>query len=173
MTVPSNFLLFQTEHWEVIHRPECGLPGYLLMCAKQDTTHLWELAPKALEEMGILLARIQKLMMDALKPTHLYIGRYGHLKGPSFHFHFIPIYDWVVESFMKEERYRVLKQFQYRTDGIFVDRQFDASELQLYIWREFCENPTPPKIRGPSIEEMMSLLKSEVSIFLDHGGISH
>jgi len=156
----SEHLLFETEHWSILHRPDAVLPGYLLMCAKQNTTHLWELQSEALAEMGGLLSKIQKLMMDVLKPQYLYIGRYGHLKGPSFHFHFIPIYDWVVKGFLADERYRSLKQFHYRTDGVFADRQFDASELQLYVWREFCENPKPPKIHGPSIEEAMSLLKN-------------
>lgn len=156
----SESLLFETEHWTVEQRYDAVLPGYLLMCAKQNTTHLWELDSEALAEMGGHLASVQKLMMEVLKPTYLYIGRYGHMKGHSFHFHFIPIYDWVVESFLKDEHYRSLKQFQYRTDGIFAERQFDASELQLYVWREFCESSTPPQIKGPSVSEAMKLLKS-------------
>lgn len=155
-------ILFETEYWSVLHRPDAALPGYLLMSAKQNTTHLWELDSAALEEMGGLLSKVQKLMMDVLKPQYLYIGRYGHLKGPSFHFHFIPIYDWVVKSFLEDERYHALKQFQCRTDGVFADRQFDASELQLYVWREFCESPTPPKIHGPSIEAAMEKLKKQI-----------
>ena len=161
MSSPSpETLLFETKHWMVEQRPDAVLPGYLLMCAKQNTTHLWELDSAALAEMGSHLARVQKLMMEVLKPTYLYIGRYGHMKGPSFHFHFIPIYDWVVEGFLKDERYRSLKQFQYRSDGAFTERQFDASELQLYVWREFCESPTPPQIQGPSVLEAIELLKS-------------
>lgn len=159
----SESLLFETEHWIVEQRPDAALPGYLLMSAKQNTTHLWELDPMALAEMGGHLARVQKLMMEVLKPTYLYIGRYGHMKGPSFHFHFIPIYDWVVEGFLKDERYRDLKQFQYRSDGAFAERQFDASELQLYVWREFCESPTPPQIKGPSVLEAMEKLKNGCS----------
>ncbi|MBX9578505.1 MAG: hypothetical protein K2W97_08550 [Chthoniobacterales bacterium] len=161
MSSPSpETLLFETKHWIVEQRSDAALPGYLLMCAKQNTTHLWELDSEALAEMGGHLARVQKLMMEVLKPIYLYIGRYGHMKGPSFHFHFIPIYDWVVESFLKDERYRSLKQFQSRADGVFADRQFDASELQLYVWREFCESPTSPKIKGPSVLEAIELLKS-------------
>ncbi len=154
-------ILFETEHWIIEQRPDTALPGYLLMSAKKKTTHLWELDVAALAEMGGHLAHVQKLMMEVLKPTYLYIGRYGHLKGPSFHFHFIPIYDWVVESFLKDECYRSLKQFQYRTDGVFAGRQFDASELQLYVWREFCESPTPPQIKGPSVSEAMEKLRKQ------------
>ncbi len=116
-------LLFETEHWIIKQRPDAALPGYLLMSAKQNTTHLWELDAAALAEMGGHLARVQKLMMEVLKPTYLYIGRYGHMKGPSFHFHFIPI----------------------------------------YVWREFCESPTPPQIKGLSVLEAMELLKNACS----------
>lgn len=158
--VCKNDILFETEHWIVHQRPDSLLPGYLLMFAKQKTTHLWELPSKALEEMGSHLAGVQKLVMEVLKPQFLYIGRYGHMKGPSFHFHFIPIYDWVVQGFLKDDRYRSLKQFQYRNDGVFFDRQFDASELQLYVWREFCENLKPLKICGPSIKEAIKLLQN-------------
>ena len=154
-------LLFETVHWTVEQRPDAALPGYLVMCAKQNTTHLWELDAAALAETGSHLASVQKLMMEVLKPTYLYIGRYGHMKGPSFHFHFIPIYDWVVKSFLNDERYRSLKEFQYRTDDVFAERQFDAAEIQLYVWREFCESPTPPQIKGPSVSEAMKKLKKQ------------
>lgn len=158
-SIEAELIFFETEHWIVHQRPDSVLPGYLLMFAKQNTTCLWELDSKALGEMGEHLAKIQKLMMRILKPTYLYIGRYGHVKGPSFHFHFIPVYNWVIEQFMNDERYRALKQFQYRNDGVFAERHFDASELQLYVWREFCENLTPSPIQGPSIIEAMQLLK--------------
>lgn len=152
-------VIFETNHWTIKQRPDALLPGYLLMSAKKNTTHLSELSAEAVAEMGGHLASVQKLIMELLKPTYLYIGRYGHMKGCPFHFHFIPVYDWVVEGFLKDGRYRTLQQFQYRTDGMFAERQFDASELQLYIWREFCENPTPPSIQGPSVERAVELLK--------------
>jgi diadenosine tetraphosphate (Ap4A) HIT family hydrolase len=151
--------LFETDHWIIEQRPDAALPGYLVMSAKKNTTCLWELNAEALGEMGGHLAHVQKLMMEALKPTYLYIGRYGHMKGCSFHFHFIPIYDWVIEGFLKDERYRVLNEFQYRSDGVFAERQFDASELQLYVWREFCESSTPPQVQGLSVSEAMELLE--------------
>ncbi len=158
MSTP-NHLLLETNHWTIEQRPDATLPGYLLMCAKERSTHLWELPSAALEEMGPLLSNIQQLIMQVLAPRYLHIGRYGHMRGPSFHFHFIPIYDWVIQGFLKDKRYANLKQFQTRTDGAFSERQFDAADIQLYVWREFCENPISPKIEGPSLQEAFQLLK--------------
>ncbi|MBX9743251.1 MAG: hypothetical protein K2W99_06930 [Chthoniobacterales bacterium] len=119
--------------------------------------------PEALSELEPLLASLQKTMNDLLKPSYLYIGRYGHLKGNSFHFHLIPVYAWGVEDFMKDKRYQTLKQFCYRHDGIFSTREFDAGDIQLYIWREFCESKTPPTIVGPSVKEAIELLRMVLS----------
>jgi hypothetical protein len=67
-----------------------------------------------------------------------------------------------VKSFLVDDRYRSLKQFQCRTDGVFANRPFDASELQLYVWREFCESLTPPKVDGLSIDEVMEKLEKQI-----------
>lgn len=162
-SAPPESILIETKYWIVNQCIDSALPGYLILSSKQNTTNLSELPPEALAEMGPLLASLQKAATDLLKPSYLYIGRYGHMKGCSFHFHIIPVYDWVVESFMKDKRYQTLKQFRYRTDTHFADRQFDAADLQLYIWREFCESKTPPAIVGPSVEEVMKRLKSHFS----------
>jgi len=97
--------------------------------------------------------------MEVLEPNYLRIGRYAHMKGPSFHFHFIPVYDKVFNSFLRDKRYRFLKELHYRMDGVFAERQFDACELQLYVWREFCVSPTPPQTQGPSVSKVLALLK--------------
>lgn len=155
----SELVLLETEFWRVIHRPDTVLPGYLLMQAQQPTTHLWELDPKALEEMGRLLSQLQKLLMHVLKPEYLHIGRYGYLQGPSFHFHLIPIYEWVVKGFLADERYRLLQQFQYACSDRVTASSLNATEIQLYVWREFCENPVWPPLQGFSVMEAMDLLR--------------
>jgi hypothetical protein len=40
------------------------------------------------------------------------------------------------------------------------DDETDGAELTLYIWREFCESPTPPAIPRPSIDEVVERLKA-------------
>jgi diadenosine tetraphosphate (Ap4A) HIT family hydrolase len=114
---------------------------------------------EALAELGTVLARAQKALEAILKPEHLYIGRYGHMLGHALHFHIIPICGWVKLGFFGDPRYRVLKNFYQPSDGGDAANETDGAELTLYVWREFCENASPPPISGPSIQEVVERLK--------------
>ena len=113
--------------------------------------------PQALAQIGTLLAKAQKALDEILEPEHLYIGRYGHMAGHALHFHIIPICDWVRQSFFSDPRYRALKDFQHSVAD--AADETDGAELTLYVWREFCENPVPPKILGPPIHEVVERLR--------------
>jgi hypothetical protein len=39
----------------------------------------------------------------------------------------------------------------------------DGAELTLYVWREFCESPTPPPISAPSVHEVVERVKTLMS----------
>ena len=155
---PDSLIITETDHWIVNHRVDSALPGYLMVAAKMETTHLFDLPPAALAELGPLLATVQRALTELLSPEHLYVSRYGHMAGFSLHFHVIPIYGWVKKAFRADPRYRVLASFY--TPGM-SGSEFDGSELTLYIWREFCESTTPPPVSGPSIAEVIQLLRAE------------
>jgi hypothetical protein len=65
----------------------------------------------------------------------------------------------VRQSFFSDPRYRALKNFDRHPAGTEVTDETDGAELTLYIWREFCENPVPPRVSGPSIHEVVERLK--------------
>jgi hypothetical protein len=65
---------------------------------------------------------------------------------------------WVRQSFFSDPRYRVLKDFQHSAEADAVE-ETDGAELTLYICREFCENPVPPQVSGPSIHEVVERLR--------------
>ena len=98
-------------------------------------------------------------MTEILQPEHLYIGRYGHTSGLSFHFHVIPICKWVKQSLFNDARYRVLQNLAERS----ATREPDGAELTLYVWREFCESLNPPAISGPFIGEVIENLKRKIN----------
>jgi diadenosine tetraphosphate (Ap4A) HIT family hydrolase len=154
--VPQQFIIKETGHWLINHRVDSALPGYLMIGSRTDTTNLFDLPPLALADLGVLLAATQKALTDALHPSHIYVGRYGHQEGHSVHFHIIPIYAWVKDAFTSDSRYNVLKSFY--TAGA-ANSAYDGAELTLYVWREFCESPNPPPIPGPSVAESIHLLK--------------
>jgi diadenosine tetraphosphate (Ap4A) HIT family hydrolase len=154
--IPEHLIIKTTDHWIVNHRVDSKLPGYLMIGSRRHTTQLDDLPPAARAELGPLLAQVQRALREILHAEHVYLGRYGHQRGTSIHFHAIPIYGWVKAAFDADPRYAVLKTFYTPGAG---NSDYDGAELTLYIWREFCEKNAPPKIQGPSISEVMQLLK--------------
>jgi diadenosine tetraphosphate (Ap4A) HIT family hydrolase len=159
----SNSIIIETEHWLASHRTDSALPGYLILGARQATNELHRLPERALAELGMLLAKLQQALQATLDPEHLYIGRYGHASGHAFHFHIIPICGWVKRCFFEDPRYRALLSLQHPPVG-----DTDGAELTLYVWREFCERPDPPPISGPSVEDVVEMLRSRVASSRDH-----
>lgn len=155
MDVPASFRIFATKNWLVSHRMDSALPGYLMVSAMTATTELSELGAEALTELGPVLATAQDMLTARLQAKRVYIGRYGHAPGYSIHFHIIPIYDWVESLFWKDDRYRLLENFAEIVDG-----QTHGAELTLFVWREFCERAVPPEISGPSVAEVIDMLRA-------------
>jgi len=159
---PEHLIVHETDHWIVNHRVNSVLPGYFMVGSKMDTNDLSDLREKALSELGTHLAKVQQIIVALLAPPHFYIGRYGHMAGHAIHFHVIPVYDWVARAFDSDERYRSLGQFY--TPGVYEngsDSTFDGAEMTLFIWREFCESRNPPKICGPSVQEIVEAVRKE------------
>jgi len=160
-TLPQSFVVLETDHWRINHRVDVQLPGYLILAPKDPSAVSFAaISPDALAEMGSVLAKVAGAMEKYLQPKHLYVGRYGHSKGHNLHLHLIPIYEWVVQAFSQDPRYRELQSFH--TPGVSrpeQDSHFDGAEMTLFVWREFAESLTPPPISGPSISETIRLLK--------------
>jgi diadenosine tetraphosphate (Ap4A) HIT family hydrolase len=159
----QNSIILETEHWRASHRADSALPGYLILATRQATNELHGLPEPALAELGRLLAKLQQALQAVLDPEHLYIGRYGHSGGHTFHFHIIPICGWVKARFFADPRYRLLESLQHSPAG-----DTDGAELTLYVWREFCESPDPPPISGPSVERVIEMLRRFVATSGDH-----
>ncbi|CRM48989.1 MULTISPECIES: HIT family protein [Pseudomonas] len=157
MQIDPAYLLHQTEYWLLNHHLTTRLPGYLMLGAKAPIDSLADMPDAALAELGGLLARVQRVMETQLQPKWLYISRYGHMPGLPLHFHFIPVYDWVEDAFWQDERYRTLQGFGSQT---LAKNLTDGAELTLFVWREFGESTAPPKIKGPSVVEVIQRLSA-------------
>ena len=160
MEVPPRYRIFQTEHWLLNHRIDSALPGYLMLCSVNFVDEFSQLSDDALTSLGPLLAKAQNEMKQLLKPNRIYTGRYGHSPCYPVHFHLIPIYDWVEELFSQDTRYRLLEKFVESS----APTGTDGAELTLFVWREFCEKPVPPKIKGPSVFQTIDLLREGLSL---------
>ncbi|UVK46432.1 HIT family protein [Mesorhizobium sp. AR07] len=155
MQIPQPLQISATDFWLLSHRTDSALPGYLMLGSKLPTNDLSELPQEALAELGPLLAQTQKALQSRLRPNRLYISRYGHSPGHPIHFHLIPVYDWVERLFWSDHRYRALEQFAEASS----EPGTDGAELTLFIWREFCERADPPPIEGPSVADVIALLR--------------
>ncbi len=155
MTTASRFVIGESDGWLVSHRANSALPGYLIVASKGLANDLFDLPDGALREIGPLLALSQATLKRELGAPRVYIGRYGHIPGLAFHFHVIPIYDWVEKLFWRDGRYRILGQFA-EGEG---ETGTDGAELTLFVWREFCERRRAPPIEGPSVSKTIALLR--------------
>lgn len=153
--IPEHFRIRETEAWLVNHRINSALPGYLMVGAKTFAGELDGVSGHALAELGPLLAKSETVLKTVLRAERVYIGRYGHTPGYPMHFHVIPIYAWVEDLFWKDARYRLLQAF---ADGP-EETTTDGAEMTLFVWREFCERADSPPIQGPSVSEVIALLR--------------
>ena len=159
MDIPEEFHIYETEHWLLNHRVNSALPGYLILGAKADTDDISVLPEQALMSLGPLLAATQQTILSVLEPNRVYISRYGHDLGHSFHFHIIPIFNWVERLFWQDARYGSLAEFATPTGT----QGTDGVELTFFVCREFCERLDPPEAIGPSVEESVIMLRNEMS----------
>ncbi|MGO4352466.1 HIT family protein [Rhizobium sp. RAF36] len=157
-SIPPQYLIGQTPGWRVNHRINSALPGYVIISSIADTNSLADLPAEALASMGTVFAKVQHALSDVLGAERVYIGRYGHSPGYPIHFHAIPIYRWVEELFWKDDRYRMLERFSHGPG----ETPTDGAELTLFVWREFCERPDPPPVKGPSVTESISMLRQAI-----------
>lgn len=132
------------------------LPGYLMVGSKIGTNALYDLPIEALASLGPLLAKAQRAIETLLHPARVYIGRYGHSPGHPLHFHIMPVYDWLEALFWKDERYRVLASFGQPAE----EPRTDGAELTFFIWREFCEASNPPPVTGPTVADVVAMMRS-------------
>jgi diadenosine tetraphosphate (Ap4A) HIT family hydrolase len=156
MDIAPRFIIHETAHWVLNHHMSSKLPGYLVLGTRHPVRSLSDLPDDALAELGVMLARVQRTLQSELEPKWLYISRFGHDPRFPIHFHYIPVYHWVEDLFMQDERYRLLKNFGAPASA---QAPTDGAELTLFIWREFGESLEPPSIQGPSIEQIIERLR--------------
>lgn len=78
MHIPESMMITKTKYWIINHRINSELPGYIMMSSRYLDKELYELPNAALQEMGILISKIDKALRNILHPQHIYIGKYGH-----------------------------------------------------------------------------------------------
>ena len=151
-----KFVVYDTMHWLVNQRQDATLPGYLIVGAKDaEAVTLDRLSHEALREMGIVLGAVVQAVEICLRPSHVYVCRFGHAVGHSFHFHVIPVYPWVQTVYDHFERgpESVIK---YPTWS-------DGPSLTLFVSEEFTHGRSPCTIVGETVETAIASLRALLS----------
>ncbi|BCH53618.1 hypothetical protein RvVAR031_12280 [Agrobacterium vitis] len=107
--------------------------------------------------MGTVFAVVQRAL-KMLGAQRVYLSHFGHSPSYPIHFQAIPVYEWVEDLFWEDERYRALEQFAVGPG----ETPTDGAELTLFIWREFCERPAPPPIKGASVTKTVAILRETI-----------
>ena len=141
-------LIYETENWLLKQRADCKLPGYLILAAKNaKSSSLAALLPSALNELGQIQSHATSFLQTLLGAELVYICKWGHLLGNAPHFHIVPLYKWLKESYKADQLWR---EFEPEPDGPIYF---------AYITRAFVEYKRSPSIEGPSINEAFQTLR--------------
>ena len=143
-------LIHETSHWILKHRADSALPGYLILASKNlNAESLSKLSLDALNELGFLQAQATRYLETRFGAKLVYICRWGHQPGNSPHFHIVPFYDWIKKA--------------YLADPLWVEFEADPDGpvYFTYITRAFIEYEIAPAIEGPSIDDVIQVLRQE------------
>ncbi|MCC2645614.1 MAG: hypothetical protein K0R94_1392 [Burkholderiales bacterium] len=140
-------LIYESKYWQLKHRQDSKLPGYLILAAKETkSSSLADLSHESLTELGTLQAEISRILEQYLNAKLVYICRFGHQPGNPPHFHIVPLYDWVQDA--------------YSRDPLWKDQEPDGPVYFTYITRAFIEYLHAPTIIGPSIPHVITIIKN-------------
>ncbi len=139
--------IYESTNWLLKHRADSKLPGYLILVSKSAEADSFGSVPQeALQELGPIQAKAVDCLEKKLGAKLAYVCRWGHLPGNPPHFHIIPLYPWVEEAYAAHPEYG-------HADP-------DGPMLSQFITIEFIEADDPPEIHGPSVAEVMAVLRT-------------
>lgn len=145
----NELLIFETEYWEVSHRQDSRLAGYLIASSKSNASEVHQLCSDSLAELGLILSESEKILRNAYRPHKVIMAKLGFSKGFQCHFHLIPATNDLLKEIASHPSY---------TD------EPDGNDAILYISREYCERPLSLEEKS-SLNKTVRQLKSTVNKF--------
>lgn len=81
--------IFEDNHFTVDHCSDVLIPEYLIIKPKTKVLYLPDLPEGHLLSLGVILAKLEKILYDILKPENIYILKFEE-KHQFVHFHIFP-----------------------------------------------------------------------------------
>ncbi len=131
--IPTEYVVYETEHWIVNHRMNSTYAGYLMIASKSEVSELSDLCPESLSSLGVVLADVERLLQRAYTPEKIIISKLGFSKGFNCHFHAVPVSKKVINEVRKRSSY--------------MFNEPDGNDIMLFINREYCENQDPERVK--------------------------
>ncbi|WP_263141648.1 HIT domain-containing protein [Pseudomonas sp. RIT-PI-AD] len=122
----ADHLIFATAHWHVSHRRDARYPGYLIVAARAAVTELHALPADALQALGPVLQRTERLLRRVYAPRKVIVYKLGFSTGFSVHFHVAPVTEGLLADIAAHPAY--------------ADEP-DGNDVILFLSREYAERP--------------------------------
>lgn len=150
----DNKTLWQGHHWQINWNFGFTLPAYLFVNSLHpQNTRFSDLPHAAYAELGPAINLATSTLETAFSPHNILCGKFGLVPGFAIHFHVVPIYDWVLDEFGKQDGYDCLQTLN--PPGYPVAP--DGSELLAFIWRHYCSaRNKPPETAMTDVEPLLT-----------------
>ena len=82
---------YRTDYWDVVHKSETTLPGWLILVARRHLDAIDQLDEVEAGELGVLIHQTSKALKEVVGCVKTYVIQFAeHVDHPHVHFHIIP-----------------------------------------------------------------------------------
>jgi diadenosine tetraphosphate (Ap4A) HIT family hydrolase len=83
--------IHRTEHWDLVHKFDTTLPGWLVLVLRRHIDAIDEMTASEARELGILIRQASIALKDVVGCAKTYVIQFAeHAEHPHVHFHIIP-----------------------------------------------------------------------------------
>ncbi|MBM3115736.1 HIT family protein [Jeongeupia naejangsanensis] len=151
-----RYLIFETDHWLVSHRRDARHPGYLIVACRESKGELHELSIDALQELGLVLQKTEKLLRSFFAPCKVIFYKLGFSSGFSCHFHAAP----VTQKLLSE----IVAHCDYTNEP-------DGNDAILFLSRVYCERPLT-EAESLTLNDVVNQLRKAANTSFNRDGLT-
>jgi len=83
--------IFRTQHWDVVHSYNTGLPGWLVLVVRRHIVSIDEMSEAEAAELGSLIRQVSLSLKQVTGCLKTYVLQFAeHPQHPHVHFHIVP-----------------------------------------------------------------------------------
>ena len=91
---PSWDCIHRTEYWDLVHKSDTTLPGWLILVLRRHIVAIDEMTALEAGELGVLMRQASIALREVVRCAKTYVIQFAeHAEHPHVHFHVIPRMD--------------------------------------------------------------------------------